>query len=355
MKKGITIGMDLGDKKHDICVLDAEGQVIERTQIANTREALAKYFDRPESCLVAMEAGTHSGWISRLLESFGHQVIVAQPRAVRAIWSRDRKNDTNDAELLARLARADVQLLCPVRHRSEEAQQELLKIRARDGLVQVRSKLVNQTRGLAKSMGFRFSCCDTAYFVQHARDEMPESLSPALTPLLEVIEQVDAQIKVYDQQIKQSAMRDYPETQYLTSVYGVSHLTALAFILTIDDPGRFARSREVGPYLGLVPRQDQSGQTDKQLPITKAGDSYLRRLLVGSAQCILRSNAPDNYLRRKGERIAARGGKNARKRAVIAVARSLAVLLHRLWVSKTSFDPQVTPATPVVQAFKGRG
>lgn len=350
MKKGITIGMDLGDKKHDLCVLDAEGQVVERKTLSNTAEALTKYFSRCASCVVALEAGTHSGWISRLLESLGHKVIVAQPRALKAIWSRDRKNDASDAELLARLARADVQLLCPVRHRSEEAQQELLKIKARDGLVRVRSKLVNQVRGLAKSMGYRFGSCDAAYFVWHARDEMPESLSPALIPLLEVIEQLDERIKAYDWQVKQSAVRDYPETQYLASVYGVSHLTALAYILTIDDPGRFERSREVGPYLGLVPRQDQSGQMDKQLRITKAGDTYLRRLLVGSAQCIMRSKAPDSYLRRKGERIAARGGKNARKRAVIAVARSLAVLLHQLWVSKTFFDPQKIPAEAMAKA-----
>lgn len=350
MKKDITIGMDLGDKKHDLCSLDAEGQVLERKQVSNTAEALANYFDRRQPCLVALEAGTHSGWISRLLESFGHQVIVAQPRALKAIWSRDRKNDASDAELLARLARADVQLLCPVRHRSEDAQKELLKIRARDGLVQARSKLVNQVRGLAKSMGYRFSSCDAAYFVRHAREEMPEALSEALLPLLDVIEQLDTRIKAYDQQVKQIAVRDYPETQYLASVYGVSHLTALAYILTIDDPDRFARSREVGPYLGLVPRQDQSGQIDKQLRITKAGDSYLRRLLVGSAQCIMRSNAPDSYLRRKGERIAARGGKNARKRAIIAVARSLAVLLHQLWVSKTFCDLQGIPAKPMDEA-----
>lgn len=350
MKKHTTIGMDLGDKKHDLCVLDGEGQVVGRKQLSNTAEALTKYYRGLPPCLVALEAGTHSGWISRLLEDLGHKVIVAQPRALKALWSRDRKNDASDAELLARLARADVQLLCPVRHRGEAAQMELLKIKARDGLVRARSRLVNQIRGLAKSMGHRFTSCDAAYFVRHARSEMPGTLSAALEPLLEVIEQLDGHIKLYDQQVKQSAQQDYPDTEYLTSVYGVSHLTALAYILTLDDPGRFGRSREVGPYLGLVPRQDQSGQIDKQLRITKAGDTYIRRLLVGSAQCIMRSNAPDSYLRRKGERIAARGGKNARKRAVIAVARSLAVLLHQLWVSKTMFDPQGLSAEGAAEA-----
>lgn len=350
MKESNTVGMDLGDKKHDLCVVNGTGQVKERRQLTNTREALTKWFSAASPCRVALEAGTHSGWISRLLESLGHEVIVAQPRKVKAIWASDRKNDASDAEMLARLARVDVNLLCPVRHRSEDAQTQLLQIKARDGLVGTRTKLVNQVRGLAKSMGHRFPSCDARYFVRHARRDMPEALSEALGPLLDIIEQLDERINAYDQNVKKSAQQDYPETQYLCSVYGVSHLTALAFILTIDDPGRFKRSREVGPYLGLVPRQDQSGSIDKQLRITKAGDSYLRRLLVGSAQCIMKSNAPDSYLRRKGERIAARGGKNARKRAVIAVARSLAVLLHQLWVSQTMFDPQGLSAEGIKKA-----
>jgi len=344
MKKGITVGMDLGDKKHDLCVLDEAGKVNERKQLMNTAEALTKYFRGLPPCLIALEASTHSGWISRLLESLGHKVIVAQPRALKAIWSRDRKNDASDAELLARLARADVQLLCPVRHRSEKAQTDLLMIKARDGLVQSRTKLVNQVRGLAKSMGHRFRSCDSRYFVRYARADMSELLEVALTPLLEIIEQLEERIKAYDQQVKQTAKRDYPETRYLVSAYGVSYLTALAFVLTLDDPKRFDRSREVGPYLGLVPRQDQSGQVDKQLRITKAGDAYLRRLLVGSAQCIMKRNSPDSYLRDKGLRISERGGKNARKRAVVAVARSLAVVLHKLWVSETMFDPRAPRA-----------
>ncbi len=350
MKNGITIGMDLGDKKHEICVLDAEGKVSEVAQVMNTKEALGKWFGSRSPARVALEAGTHSGWISRLLESLGHEVIVAQPRKVKAIWSSDRKNDSSDAEMLARLARVDVNLLCPIQHRSEKAQTELMKIRARDGLVQTRTKLVNQVRGLAKSMGHRFPSCDARYFVRHARMDMPEMLSETLEPLLEIVEQLDERIHGYDQSIKKSAVKEYPEAIVLTSVYGVSHLTALAFILTLDDPNRFKHSREVGPYLGLVPRQDQSGSIDRQLRITKAGDSYMRRLLAGSAQCIMKSNAPDNYLRRKGDRIAARGGKNARKRAVIAVARSLSVLLHQLWVSQTPFEPQGLPAEEIKKA-----
>lgn len=339
MKNGNTMGMDLGDRNHEVCVLDAEGTVVERCRVGNTKEQIQKCFSKMEPCRIAIEAGTHSGWISRQLESLGYSVIVAQPRAVRAIWARDRKNDVADAEMLARLLRADAELLSPIKHRSEKAQLDLLTIKARDGLVQVRTKLINQVRGLGKSLGHRFPACDARYFVTKARPTLPESLAEALNSVLEVIEDLDRRIKHYDQEITRIARKDYPETKRLTSVPGVGALTALAYVLTIDDPGRFKRSREVGAYVGLVPRQDQSGSSDKQLHITKAGDGYLRRLLVGSAQCILKKNGPDCQVRDRGLRLAARGGKNGKKRAVVAIARSLAVLLHKLWVSKTDFDP----------------
>jgi transposase len=346
METSITIGMDLGDRNHEVCVLDAKGVVRERERVDNSAKHIQKYFERYERCRIALEAGTHSGWISRLLESLGHQVVVAQPRMVKAIWSRDRKNDASDAEMLARLLRADPELLKPIKHRSEKAQCDLLLIKARDGLVQMRTKLINQVRGLGKSLGHRFPACDARYFAARARTDMPVLLAEAIDSLLEVIEDISRRITEYDRKITRLAHREYPETTYLESVPGVGALTALAYLLTIDDPHRFRRSREIGPYLGLVPRQDQSGSLDKQLRITKSGDVYLRRLLVGSAQCILKKNGPDCQLRDRGMRIAARGGKNGKKRAVVAVARSLAVLLHKLWVSKTVFDPQYGRITP---------
>jgi len=332
------MGMDLGDRFHEVCVLDAEGRVVERKRLANTAEDIRAYFASREPCRIAMEAGTHSGWISRLLESLKYTVVVAQPRAVRAIWSRDRKNDVSDAEMLARLLRADAKLLSPIKHRSEEAQIDLMMIKARDGLVQVRTKLINQIRGLGKSLGHRFPASDSHTFARKALPELPEHMKEAVTSLLEVIEDISKRIRVFDKKIEQRATRDYPETTHLQSVPGVGALTALAYVLTVDDPGRFKRSRDAGPYLGLVPRQDQSGAMDKQLHITKAGDRYLRRLLVGSAQYILGAFGPESHLRSFGLRLAARGGKNAKKRAVVAVARKLAVLLHALWVSGKPFD-----------------
>ncbi len=242
MKEVITMGMDLGDKSHEVCVLDAEGNVLKRFTVGNTAEQITKSFKQWTPCRIALEAGTHSGWISRLLESIGYTVIVAQPRAVRAIWARDRKNDVADAEILARLLRADAKLLSPIKHRSESAQVTLLTIKARDSLVQTRSKLINQVRGLAKSLGHRFPACDTRYFVAKARPTLPESLTEALGALLDVIEDLDRRIHDYDRAVTRIAHKDYPETKVLETVPGVGALTALAYVLTLDDAGRFKRS-----------------------------------------------------------------------------------------------------------------
>jgi transposase len=302
---------------------------------------LKRYFSKVAAGTpVALEAGTHSGWVSRLLEGLGLKVLVAQPRRVKALWDRDRKNDASDAELLARLLRADPQLLHPIRHRSEAAQTDLLPLRSRDVLVQTRTKLVNAARGLAKSLGHRLPACDARYFATKARAALPAVLDAALVPMLETIAEISARITALDRAIERTAKQCYPETERLRQIRGVGALTALAFVLTVSDAGRFRRSRQIGPYLGLVPKQDQSGAQDKQLHITKSGDSYVRRLLVGSAQYILGPFGPPCGLRVFGERLAARGGKNAKRRAVVAVARKLAVLLHKLWVCPVPYDPQ---------------
>jgi transposase len=341
MKKSSYVGMDLGDQKHEVCGLDSAGEVVRKETVVNTAEAITKCFSRlPKATPVALEAGTHSGWISRLLESLGMHVVVAQPRKLRALWGRDRKNDASDAELLARMLRADPRLLCPIQHRSEQAQIDIMTLRSRDVLVQTRTKLVNAARGFAKSLGHRLPAADARYFAAKARTNLAPVLQSALLPLLDTVETLNAQIKALDQQLEEVARARYPATTRLRAVSGVGPLTSLAFMLTVADPARFRRSREVGPYLGLVPKQDQSGALDKQLHITKAGDGYLRRLLVGSAQYILGPFGPVCGLRVFGQRLALRGGKNAKRRAVVAVARKLAVLLHKLWVSAEAYDPQ---------------
>jgi transposase len=339
MDKRITVGMDMGDKNHSVCVLDAEGEVQTRTSVTNTVKAIEKYFGKLAPCRIALEAGTHSGWISRILEGMGHEVLVGNPRKLRVIWDSDEKDDERDAEMLARIARFDPHLLYPIRHRSQAAHADLAVIKARDMLVKTRSMLVAHARGAVKSIGQRISSCSTEVFHVRLLEDLPAELRPALEPLGKSIEELTIRIRHYDRLVERLGREKYPQTERVRAISGVGPVTALAFVLTLEESSRFAKSREVGPYLGLVPKRDQSGQTDKQLRITKAGDAYLRRLLVGSAQYILGPFGPDCDLKRFGLKLAARGGKNAKRRAVVAVARKLAVLMHRLWTSGQTYDP----------------
>jgi transposase len=181
--------------------------------------------------------------------------------------------------------------------------------------------------------------CPARTFHKRAAAHIPEALRPALEPVLEQIASLTERIRQYDRRLEAICKDHYPETELLRQVEGVGPITALTFVLTLEDPYRFEKSRSVGAYLGLVPARDQSGDRDPQKRISKEGDEMLRRLLVGSAHYILGPFGSDSDLRRHGEKIASRGGKNAKKRAAVAVARKLAVLLHRLWVSAEVYDP----------------
>jgi transposase len=328
----------LGDRFSEVCVLDETGALASQTRLRTIPAALQEYFSSQAPARVALETGTHSGWVSRLIATCGHEVVVANARELRKIHQSDRKNDRADAEILARMVRFDPQLLAPVVHRTEQMQADICSIRARDALVGTRTKLINAARGFTKSLGRRLPKCSSPCFAQRVRDQMPKELSSFLAPLVAAIDALNEQIRHYDQQIEELAQR-YPETAVLRQIAGVGTLTSVTFVLTLFEKDRFTRSRDVGPYLGLVPRQDQSGDRSPQLPITKAGNVYLRRLLIGSAHYILGPFAPDSDLRRFGQHLAGRGGKNAKKRAIVAVGRKLAVLLHRLWVTAEIYEP----------------
>lgn len=337
-----TAGLDVGDKYSYLAVLDSSGELVAETRVVTSKHALATLFRRQVQLTVVIEAGTHSRWIARLIEECGHQVIVANPRRLRLIYDNDSKGDRTDAELLARVGRMDQKLLRPIKHRSEEAHADLTIIRSRDALVRSRTQLVNHVRGIAKGFGLTLHKCSTPSFhrrVRESLDDFPKSLKPAVRSVLAMIERLTKEIARFDRLVEKTAGKKYPETDRLTQVTGVGALTSLAYVLTIEDPHRFASSRTVGPFLGLTPKRDDSGERNPQLRITKAGDEMLRRLMVGSAQYILGPFGPDSDLRRTGLAIAARGGRNAKKRAVVAVARKLAVLLHRLWISGKQYEP----------------
>jgi len=337
----MTIGLDLGDRSTHYLVLSVTGKVLEKGHVKTRPDRVERFLREWRPSVVALEVGTHSPWVSRLVTACGHEAVVANPRKVASIYAADHKSDGRDCEQLARLARFDRNLLHPIRHRGLKTQVGLAEIRARDALVKVRTGLVNHVRGAVKAVGARIPAgISTGAFGNKAKEHLPDELRPALDGLLDQIAMITAQIRVLTRRIERRIRDEYPEATRLMQVQGVGPITALSFVLTIEDPGRFERSRDVGPYLGLVPRRSSSGRRDPELRITKAGDRDVRRLLVQCAHHILHHPRADSDLRDWGLKLAARGKKNARKRAIVAVARKLAVLLHRLWVSGQDYEPR---------------
>ncbi len=334
-----TIGMDLGDEYSQLCVLDnASRAVLEESRVPTTKGGLERYFAGRSPSRVVMEVGTHSGWVSRQLGELGHEVVVADPRRVRALAAGDDKDDELDAEFLARIGCADVALLKPVQHRSEQTQAALAMLRARDKLVQARAKLINCVRGQVKATGSRLPSSSSERF-HKLEKQIPPTLAESLQPLMVSIARITEQVRRYDRMVEERAKSNYPETAKLQQVGGVGAVTSLAYVLVVENAGRFAKSRAVGAYLGLCPRRWKSGESDPELRISKRGDGLLRRLLVTSAHYILGPFGAESDLRRWGLAYASRGGKNAKKRAVVAVARKLAVLLHRLWTTGEVYEP----------------
>jgi transposase len=334
-----TVGLDVGDRHTHFCILDEAGEILEEGRFASTRKGLAGRFARMDSARVVLEVGALSPWMSRDLEGFGHEVLVANSYQVGRIYKGQDKTDRKDAETLARLGRSDPKLLKPLRHRGERAMLDRGLLNAREVLVRSRVQLINHVRGVVKTIGARIPSSGAAQFAKKARPALPEAMRSSLEPIVETIQMLTDQIRAFERKIEAVSKEQYPETELLQAVHGVGPLTAFAFVLSIDDPHRFAKSRDVGSYLGLRPGKHQSGDNDPQMRITRTGDPQLRRLLVQCANYILGPFGTDSDLRRFGLRLIDRGGRFARKRAVTAVARKLAVLLHRLWVAGEVYDP----------------
>jgi len=345
----LTVGVDLGDRWSNYCILGLEGEALAEGKLRTTREDVAEFFRALSAARVIFEVGTHSAWVREVVVGCGHEALVANPRLMDGTKRRKRKNDRIDANKLARLGRVDPQSLFPIEHRSLEVRQDLVVLRARDALVSVRTQLINTTRGLVKSMGARLPKCSSPSFPKKVEEMLPAEVREALLPLVGLAEALTDCIKDYDKRIEKLGREKYEHTELLRQVKGVGPLTSLAYVLTLENPDRFAKSRDVGPYVGLVPKQEDSGDSQPQLRISKAGDMMLRRLLVGSAHYILGPFGPDTDLRRYGLRLCERGGKNAKKRAAVAVARKLAVLLHRLWISGEVYEP-LRQGAPTAQA-----
>ena len=335
----LTVGVDLGDQWSHYCILGLEGETLAEGQLRTTPEGFAELFQTLSATRVVIEVGTHSAWVREVVVSCGHEVLVANPRRMDGTKRRKRKNDRVDANQLARVGRMDPQSLFPIEHRSTEVRQDLVVLRARDAWVAARTQRINTTRGLVKSVGARLPKCSSASFPHKVEEALPAEVREALLPLVRLAEALSDGIKIYDERIEKLATEKYSHTSLLRQGKGVGSLTSLAYVLTLENPEWFAKSRDVGPYLGFVAKQEDSGESQPQLGISKAGDVMVRRLLVGSAHYILGPFGPDTDLRRYGLKLCERGGKNAKKRAAVAVARKLAVLLHRLWTSGEVYEP----------------
>jgi transposase len=340
--------LDLGDKYSHIFALGEGGEILEEGRVSTSPSVFRGKFSAYRGAHAIIEVGSHSPWAYRILTDCGLKVLVANPRRVALIAQGTRKSDRCDAETLARLGRADPQLLSPIRHRGLPAQRDLALVRARDSLVRARTRLINCIKGLAKAFGGRVVCGADA-FHKKAQAQLPPELADSVQEILEAIGTLTAKIKSLDEKIEKLSRDRYPETARLQRVPGVGPITALAFVLVLEDPKRFARSRTVGAYLGLTPKQHDSGERQPQLRITKAGDAHLRWLLIQCAQYIFH-RASDSDLKRYGRAIALRGGKNAKKRAIVAIARKLAVLLHRLWVTGEDYKALRNPTPEKVPA-----
>jgi len=334
----LTLGLDLGDTHTEICCLDAKGHLVERGRISTGRESLAALFQRYPNATKVFEVGSQSRWVQQLAKASGPgEVIAADPRQLHLISKSCRKNDRKDAFLLCRAGQGLPELLHPVEHRSEQAHLDLQVLRTRETLVGQRTELVNRIRGIVKSTGARLPKCDAKYFFRKARPYVPEAVLPACAPLFAILAALHEQLLELKKQIRAMSTR-YPAAERLAQVPSVGELTALTFVLTIDDPGRIRGCRNAGAYLGLTPKTRESGDSSPQLRITKAGDTRLRRLLVLCAHYLL-SRGKDCRLKRWGLELCRRGGRNAKKRAVIAVARKLSVQLLSIWRSGEDYDP----------------
>lgn len=328
-------GIDVHQKETEICILNEEGEVIERSRIPTSRKALTAYFDKKARVKLVMEAGGSSQWVSRLIEKQGHEVIVCPPRQIRMIAESTLKSDEIDAEILARLGRIDVGFLGRVTHRSEEVQLLQANLTVRSALVKSRTKWVNTVRGVLRGFGYKVSGGSTGTFHQRcANTDIPEPLMETIRPLLTQLELITEEIERIEEKLNTIAC-GFPEVDHLRCIPGVGLLTALSFVLSIDDPERFRRSRDVSAFFGLRPAVRGSGDVKHYGKITKQGDPEIRRLLVQAAHAMMNTKK-DCHLKQWAAKVAARRGKG---KATVALARKLAALMHHLWITGEVFRP----------------
>ena len=339
MSKCITIGMDLGNEKHAVCALDESGQILFRKDIDNKPEVLEPFFREHAGATVAMETGLCCRWISALAKACGCEAVVCNARKLSAIWQNQHKNDENDALLLAQLTRADRRLVHPVALRDDEHHEIVQIIELRAVAVAQRTQAVNAVRGLCKACGVFIPGCDASCFHKVAADAIPRETAWKFRPMLRHLKETESLIRRYDKMLVKYAGAHFgEEVELLQTIPGVGTVTACAFVAFVDDMRRFRKARDAGVYFGLTPAQDNSRTQDKPKRITKAGNGIMRSLLVNATNYILRKSSPDTALKRHGMAICARGGKVAKRKAKVAVARKLATVMFAMLRSGKPYE-----------------
>lgn len=331
------VGLDVSVEQTSMCVVDDAGAVKYegkvRTDPASLGRALSKHAADAER--IGIEAGGSSSWLCRELRAQGFAVVHMEARhAHRALSMRLNKTDRNDARGLAELMR--VGWFKPAHAKSVEAHRTRSLLLARKRLIDTRRNLQNQIRNIVKTSGVMPGSTGGRGLARkvEVRCNKDAMLAAMCTPMLEVIGAICVQIKAYDRSLAQMARSD-DTVKRMMSVPGIGPLTALAFVSAIDDPHRFKRSSDVGAYLGLTPRRHQSGEMDWSGRISKQGDGLARTYLFEAASVAITRIDRWSTLKAWGLRLTKRIGS---RKARVAVARKLAVILHCIWVDGTEFE-----------------
>lgn len=331
------VGLDVSQKETAVCVVDQDGKVLFEGKVPSDPGALARVIAKraPVAELIGFETGAMASWLWHELKRVGLPVVCVDARHAHAVRSvRMNKSDPNDARGLAELIR--VGWYRAVRVKSDESQAVRSLLVARSRLVSIRRDLENQVRSLLKEVGLLFRRAIGRQFRTRVLDLIDEKhvLRSIVEGLLAVHEKVEEQQTVLDKRVRKEAKADRT-TRRLMSVPGVGVVTALAFRHTIDDPTRFRSAQTVGAYLGLTPRRKQSGETDVNGRISKWGDRLLRTCLFEAASVLLHRTQRWSALKAWGTRLMKRIGA---KKAKVAVARKIAVILHCIWTDGTEFE-----------------
>jgi len=329
-------GIDLASKTSAVCILNDQGVIVREQMVETEAEPLSEALAERGRLRCVVEAAPLAEWVAQVLEEQGHEVSLIDPRRAKAVIQTKNKTDKLDARNLAKLAQTGWYTTVP--RKSAGARLQRTQLQARQGLGQTAKAQAARIRGLLRAHGLKVGPVSAGQFVARVQTLLAQhlpALSPILAPLLTIYQHAHQAAKVLEKRVKQCAQQD-PVCERLMTVPGVGPLVASTYVATIDDPTRFATSTQVAAYLGLVPRVYQSGTTNYHGRISKEGDKLLRWLLVEAANVLLTRTKQSCALKRWGLKLAKKRGQG---KANVAVARKLAILLHRLWVTEVPFTP----------------